>query len=142
MTRMSGQRPGARRQPLPRSARGLRWATLTGPLAEHGFPGAILIFATVWLFRTWLGGKYPGGTDSGFLYSELVFFRLHELNLFTVWLPTPFGQVSQYSLYWLLSMFVMVFRSVLVTYKLVAFSIALLSVLGCTRFHGHGAGRA
>lgn len=103
---------------------------VTSLITYHGLPGAILVVATLVLFRTWLGRGFPGGTDSGFLYSGLAFYRTHGLGLFTVWLSEPFGQVSQYSVYWLLSMIVTVFRGMLFTYKLMAVLIALLSALG------------
>ena len=97
---------------------------------HHALPSAILVASTFVLFRTWIGGKYPGGTDSAFLYSGIAFYKIHGLQLFTVWLPNPLGQVSQYSLYWFLAMLTVLFRGVLFTYKIAAVSLALISVFG------------
>lgn len=105
-------------------------ARLRRAVTYHGLPVAMLVAATLVLFRTWLGSRFPGGTDSGFLYSGLAFYRTHGLQLFTVWLSTPFGQVSQYSVYWLLSLLTAVFQGTLFTYKLAAVVIELLSALG------------
>jgi hypothetical protein len=98
--------------------------------AYHGLQLVILTISTLALFRTWIGPAYPGGTDSALLYSALAFYKGHGLQVFTIWLPTPLGQVSQYSMYWLLSMLTVIFRSILVTYKLAAIAIALTSAVG------------
>jgi hypothetical protein len=90
----------------------------------------LLLIATLVLFRTWLGGRYPSGTDSGFLYSALPLYQAHGLQLFTVWLPVPMGQIQQYSLYWLLTMVMVVLRSPLVTYEVSAVGIALVAAFG------------
>jgi hypothetical protein len=112
-----------------------RWTKLCrsrviGSALYHSKPIAILIVATLVLFRTWIGSRSPGGTDSAFLYSGVAFYRTHGLQLFTVWLPSPLGQVSQYSMYWLISMLTAVFQGTLLTYKLIAVSIAFMSGIG------------
>lgn len=130
MTRIQGSLPEERYPRPERRPETVKRARLLGLILHHSVPSVILIASTLVLFRTWIGNMLPGGTDSPFLYSEMVFFKYHGLNVFTVWLPTPFGQVSQYSMYWLLSMLSTVFRSTLLTYKLAAISIALTSVFG------------
>jgi hypothetical protein len=115
---------------LVRSSRTPSRTRLIDLAAYHGKSLAILATATLILFRTWISSRYPGGADSAFLYSGLPFYEAHGLQLFTVWLPTPLGQVSQYSMYWLLAMLMTVFRSALLTYKLAAISIALVSAIG------------
>lgn len=96
----------------------------------HLQPLIILLATTLVMFRTWIFASYPGGTDSAFLYSGIVFYRTHGLQLFTVWLPTPFGQISQYSIYWLLAMLTTILRGTFFTYKAAALSIALISAYG------------
>jgi hypothetical protein len=96
----------------------------------HLQPLTILLAATLVMFRTWIAASYPGGTDSAFLYSGIAFYRVHGLQLFTVWLPTPFGQVSQYSIYWFLTMLTAILGSTFFTYKAAALSIALISAFG------------
>ena len=114
-----------------KSYRGVsRRGKATNVAAYHGLQLAILTISTLALFRTWIGTAYPGGTDSALLYSALAFYKDHGLQVFTIWLPAPLGQVSQYSMYWLLSMLTVVFRSILVTYKLAAIAIALTSAVG------------
>jgi len=115
---------------LMHSSRALSRTRLIDLAAYHGKSFAILTTATLILFRTWISSRYPGGADSAFLYSGLPFYESHRLQLFTVWLPTPLGQVSQYSMYWLLAMLMTISRSALLTYKLAAVSIALMSAFG------------
>ena len=123
-------RPKARLQRSRRRSNRPQRTVLVDFLKYHSLPLVILVTSTLVLFRTWISGRYPGGTDSAFLYSGVVFYQTHGLHFFTVWLPTPFGQVSQYSLYWLLSMLLPVLKNVLFTYDLVAVSIALISAFG------------
>lgn len=102
---------------------------------DHGPFALGAVALTVVLFRTWLAGGLPGGIDSGFMYSVLPLFSTYGASLFTVWLPIPFGQFQQYSVYWLLSMFMAVSHSAVGTYDAVAIAlclITLVSVYGLT----------
>ena len=95
----------------------------------------VAVATTVVLFRPWIAGGLPGGVDSGFLYSTLPLFSIYGATSFTVWLPIPFGQVQQYSIYWFLAMLMVLTRSAVVTYDVVAIALALATlaiVYGCT----------
>ena len=120
------QRPAA----LVKRLKSVRETEPFSSFRYHLLPLIILLAATLVLFRTWIFSRYPGGADSAFLYSGIAFYRTHGLELFTVWLPTPFGQVSQYSIYWLLAMVTTILRSTFVTYKAAAIAIGLISAFG------------
>jgi hypothetical protein len=91
---------------------------------------SVLVLATLILFRTWLTGQFPSGTDSGFLYSALPLYQAHGAGLFTAWLSVPMGQVQQYSVYWFLTMVMTLLRSPLLTYDVGALAIAITTVIG------------
>jgi hypothetical protein len=55
------------------------------------------------MFRNILDRGLASGVDSPFVYALLPFFASHNLHAFSVWLPEPFGQVQQFSIYWLLA---------------------------------------
>lgn len=100
------------------------------PASYHAIPVILLTTASLLLFRTWISPATPGGVDSGFLYSGVAFLKYHHIKAFTVWLPMPLGQISQYSMYWLMAMLTTIFRGVMLTYKAVALAIMLLTCIG------------
>ncbi len=120
------------------AAPALRTVDLTGPPTRRWRPPAALgehlpfalgaVVITALLFRTWIAGGLPGGIDSGFLYSVLPLFSTYGASLFTVWLPIPFGQVQQYSVYWLLAMVMSVTRGAVGTYDAMAITLCLATL--------------
>ena len=110
----------ARSLPLPRLVQLAR-------RPRHLVPAAILVALDTLVLRNYLfTNKAAGGVDSAFLYSILPYFKSHGLGAFSVWLPTPFGEVQQYSEYWFLASVVSVVGHAMVVYKLSVF----LAVLG------------
>ena len=82
------------------------------------------------LRHVFLSHGLPVGGDSGFLYSALPYFARHGLGTFSVWLPSPLGEVQQYSLYWALGSVVSIVGNPVEVYKLAMLAvIALTSVI-------------
>ena len=82
-------------RPLSRLSDGLR---------PHLAPLAILFLIDLLVLRNVLfGSGVPDAVDGGFVYSALSYFDLHGLDAFSIWLSYPFGEVQQFSHYWLLA---------------------------------------
>ena len=90
----------------------------------------LLSLDLVMLRHVFLSHGLPVGGDSGFLYSALPYFARHGLGTFSVWLPSPLGEVQQYSLYWALGSVVSIVGNPVEVYKLAMLAvIALTSVI-------------
>jgi hypothetical protein len=97
----------------------------------HGLPLAVLLLLQILMLRDLLfTSGLPAWMDSGFLYSRLPFFDRHEMHIFSVWLPEPFGQVQQYSVYWLLASFEGVFHNPIAVYKGAVFTTIATGSIG------------
>jgi hypothetical protein len=90
----------------------------------------LLVLLDALMFRNVLSGGLPSGVDSPFMYGLLPYFAAHGLHTFSVWLPEPFGQVQQFSLYWLLAAVQGVVPSATVVYDAALFSAVLLVSVG------------
>src|SRR3954462_13548691 len=94
----------------------------------HALPLLLLWSLTAVMMRNWLfSGALPAGEESAFLYSSLPYFASHQLSMFSAWLPSPLGQVQQYSIYWFLAMWGGLVRNPLTLYKGACFAVALLT---------------
>ncbi|MFL5735923.1 MAG: hypothetical protein ACJ76P_01120 [Actinomycetota bacterium] len=102
-----------------------RWLAHDHP---HIAPLLVLWTLTAIVMRRWVfSGALPAGEDSAFLYSSLPYFASHHLGMFNAWLPSPLGQVQQYSIYWFLAMWGGIVRNPLTLYKGACFAVALLT---------------
>jgi hypothetical protein len=91
---------------------------------------ALLVLLDALMFRNVLAGGLPSGVDSPFTYGLLPFFAAHGLHTFSVWLPEPFGQVQQFSLYWLLAAVQGIVPSATIVYDAALFFAVLLVSVG------------
>lgn len=73
-------------------------------LGPHALPLAALALLDLAMLRSILfGGGVPDSVDAGFLYSALEYFNTHDVGAFSLWLSYPFGEIQQFSIYWLLA---------------------------------------
>lgn len=94
-------------------------------------PVLVLVALDVLVLRRLLfTSEVPAGMDSGFLYSMLPVFEHYHLGSFTTWLPAPFGQVQQYSIYWFLAMLDAVVGAPMLVYKAAVLGALLAASLG------------
>ena len=115
------------RRPLP-GVIDRAWAAVA---RGHLLPLALLGFLVVMMLRHLLfTGGVPASMDSGFLYSRLPLFDRYGMTGFSVWLPDSFGQVQQYSVYWLLAAFNGVFHNPLAVYKGAVLATVLVAAWG------------
>ena len=129
---MIAEREVAHRWALPARLRGV---VITGRTLvdahPHSLPLTVLWALTVVVMRRWLfTGGLPAGSDSAFLYSSVPYFSSHDLHAFSVWLPSPLGQVQQYSVYWFLGMWSALVHDPIVLYKGASLLVALLTSTG------------